>query len=370
MKTKQLLLLFLLFINLFLFSQDQNDMFYSRYEGVVDSNIQVTANIVRLKSNLTGNYNYYKPASEINGGYIDNIALTGTVSDNEYSLKEYGNDDLILKGSIDKSLLSGSWYSENSGMISINVSEYYPLGSIPFDVYYLHSEDKLIKDKSDSPVAEIELTLIYPLLNNSGNGSIDSVRQYIAIGFFGNNFYDDSPDSMLTHFENEYYNNYISQNASRYESGASFNWQKIVTTSVINNSDFLLCIEFLKYAYSGGAHGMTNISYQNIDLNNGNSLAYNDVFIDDTTGLLSELLTKQLYIDKEIPLDISLTKAGYFVDSIGPNHNIFINNAGIGFLYNSYEIAPYSFGQTSVFLNYEKIMHLLKKGTPVYKMIK
>lgn len=372
MKTKQLVL-FLFLISGFVLSaqtQPENQIYYSRYEGTVDSNIQITANIVRLKENLSGNYSYYHPGVENNNEHSSIFSIVGEIADNEYNFKKYGNNDLLLTGYMNQKSFEGKWYYDNSNDILFNIPENYPLGSMQFDVHYLHSEDQLIKNQKDSPVAEMELTLIYPFLKSNETKEIDSVCHHIAESFFGSDFFDISPDSMLTHFENEYYQNYVDQNADRYDSGASFNWQKIVSMSVINNSDYLLCLEFLKYAYAGGAHGMTNISYQNIDLTSGISLIYNDVFTNDTTGTLSKILTNKLYSDKKIPEDITLKEAGYFVDSIEPNHNIYINNTGIGFMYNSYEIAPYSFGQTSVFLEYDKIKHLIKKESPVFKLIK
>ncbi len=372
MKIRLLIIISILISNVNLFGQTKksDDIFYSRYEGIVDSNFNVTANVVRLKDNISGNYNYHFTSIEESNSYSKSIYLTGETNKNEYQFKEFGKNDTVLAGSIDKEKIEGYWYYEPNYDIPFNIIESYPSGSMPFDVHYLHSEDRLIVDMDESPVAEIELTLIYPMANVDNNVVVDLVCQNIAEGFFGSNFYEYNPDSMLTKFENEYYKNYLDQNVDRYDSGASFNWQKIVSMSVINNSNYVVCLEFLKYAYSGGAHGMTNISYYNIDLNSGKPMEYANIFIDDTTGLLSTILTQQLYDDKQIPEDISLTKAGYFVESLEPNHNIYINNTGIGFMYNSYEIAPYSFGQTSIFLSYDKVKHLLKKDSPVYNLMK
>jgi len=353
MKTRILLITTITLINLFLIAQNSKNNSYGRYEGTADSNIHVTANIVKLDGNLTGNYNYHNPGNGDNESYSNSIPFTGDLTDQNFSLNSYGNNDILLSGIMDQGTLNGDWYYQNDNVIPFEVSEQYPEGSIPFVVYYLHSEDRLLKDNTDSPVAEIELTLIYPI-NSETNTAVDSVCYHIANGFFGNGFFHNIPDSMLTRFENEYYNNYSQQNLERYDNGASFNWQKVVSMSVINNSDYLLCVEFIKYAFTGGAHGMTNIAYQNINLKDGNELTYNDIFNKDSKILLSELLTEQLYTDKQIPTDITLKKAGYFVESIEPNYNIYINNTGIGFLYNSYEIAPTPMVRLLFFLNMTK----------------
>ncbi|HJN05593.1 MAG TPA: DUF3298 domain-containing protein, partial [Bacteroidales bacterium] len=230
---------------------------------------------------------------------------------------------------------------------------------------YLHSEGKLVPDNNNSPIAEIELTLIFPLDEYFQSGIVDSVKQIIAHSFFGDNFYEKNPDSMLTNFETEYFTNYKEQNEDWHSKGASFSWQKNVNMSVAFNSNYLVCLEYLKYAYSGGAHGMSNIAYDIINLNNGTLLAYKDIFQEDTEDSLTSILTHKLRKDYKIPDDIPLKKAGFFVDEIVPNHNIYINGNGIGFVYNSYEIAPYSSGQTNIFLEFDNVVGLLKKDTPV-----
>ncbi len=361
-----------LLISMTLMSQVDNnkEVYYGRYEGVVDSTIQITANIVRLFDNVSGNY-YYTEIDDSGARVAGNsFQVQGEVSDNIAELKEYGNNGNIISGLISKESFVGTWKTPGNNQIEIDISESYPEGTIPFDVHYLHSEDLLDRNLENSPVAEIELTLIYPVANNEKDIITDSICRIITNSFFGTNFQPANADSMLTDFENEYYVNYRDQNADRLDNGASFSWQKIVSMSVYHNSDFVLCIEYLKYAYSGGAHGMTNISYDNINLKDGNQFAYEDVFLEGTKDSLTKLLTQKLYEDKKIPSNMSLKEAGYFVKSIAPNHNFFINNNGIGFLYNSYEIAPYSYGQTRIFLKFNQIERLLVPDSPIYKLNK
>ena len=113
---------------------------------------------------------------------------------------------------------------------------------------------------------------------------------------------------------------------------------------------------------------MTNISYDIIYLDDGQLLTYSTVFDEGTDDTLAVVLTKQLRSDYSIPEEISLKEAGFFVDKVNPNRNIYVNGSGVGFLYNSYEIAPYSQGATNIFLRWSQIRDLVRKGTPVYKM--
>jgi uncharacterized protein DUF3298/peptidoglycan-N-acetylmuramic acid deacetylase PdaC-like protein len=368
MNSKGIMVYILILTTLKLMSQ--NDVYYGRYEGVVDSSFQVTANIVRLFDNLSGYYYYKQINNEVDPIAGNSFSIQGKVNNNIAEFKEFGNDGNVIVGVLSKESFNGTWTAPGNNLVDLIIEENYPEGTIPFDVHYLHSEDILDPDNLKSPVAEIELTLIYPIVNINYNGIVDSVSMIITTGFFGNNFINTNPDSMLTNFEEEYYTNYKDQNADRIDNGASFSWQKIVNMSVLHNSNYLLCVEYLKYAYSGGAHGMTNIAYDNIDLENGKLLVYEDIFGNDTRDSISVLLTKQLYIDKKIPADLSLKDAGFFVESIIPNHNFYLNNNGVGFLYNSYEIAPYSFGQTRVFLSFDKIKKFISNDSPYYRFHK
>lgn len=342
-----------------------NNMFYSRFEGVIGANIQVTANIVKLFNNLSGNYQYRFVDENNEMHFGKTIHLNGDVNNGNASLKELGQDSYTFTGILNERSFSGTWNAPHDKQLEFVLNEHYPNGALPFDIFYLHSEDRLIPEDADSPIAEIELTLIFPEDKYFRAGIVDSVKHIVANSFFGDGFYENIPDSMLAHFETEYFTNYKNQNADWFDKGASFNWQKIVNMSVVFNSNYLVCFEYLKYAYSGGSHGMTNIAYDIINLDNGSILTCDNIFEEGTKDTLTGILTRKLRKDYGIPDDVPLKKAGFFVEAVEPNHNIYINGNGIGFLYNSYEIAPYANGQTNIFLEFNKIKGLLKKGTPV-----
>lgn len=343
-------------------SSDLSQLYYGRYQGTADSSINMVANILRFDDKVSGNINYYDNKS-------NSLSIVGNIESDRASIKEFGKKTEILDVSINQNTINGSW-NYNSNWLPISLTESYPKGSIPFDVFYLHSDQELVENDEDSPSAEIELTLIYPYVNKNEDSIIKAVCKEIQKDFFGKEYDAELPDSMLINYENEYYTSYRKQNFERYEQGQSFNWQKVVNMSIINNSEYVLCTEILTYVYSGGAHGMTNISYENIDLRNGSNISLDDIFKIDVVNELSTLLTKQLYVDKSLPIDKKLTDLGYFVDTVSPNTNIIINNMGIGFLYNSYEIAPYSFGQTKIFLKYSDIIDILNEESIVFSLAK
>jgi hypothetical protein len=369
MKKSFIAILLLSFSFLLTAQQKQGNLSYHRYEGLIGDNISITANMIRLNQKLNGNYQY-RFVEEGNDMYFGKtIDLEGDIDkNNNVRLREYGRDNYSFNGKKNKGEIRGTWQGPFDKKLPFELKEYYPNGSMSFDVHYLHSEGKLVNNDNESPLAEIELTLIYPTGKYVNPSVSDSVKKWIVQSFFGVGFAIQKPDTMLIHFEEEYLENYKKQNKEWYSAGKSFNWEKIINMSVVYNSNYMLCLEYLLYGYTGGAHGMTNISYDIINLDDGKLLTYEDVFDESVEGDLSRLLTKQLRKDYQIPADVPLKEAGFFVDQVEPNHNIYVNGNGVGFLFNSYEIAPYSRGATHIFLPWDLLQGKVKKGTPVYQM--
>ncbi len=342
-------------------------------EGNIGDDIEVKANFIRLFDKFEGNYQYRFKENNATTFYGKMLEMEGRLLKNDsLYLKEYGADDYSFKGIWGGDSFKGRWRipDEDNEYMDVLLKEYYPAGSLPFDVFYLSSEEKLIENKKNGPVATLELTLVYPKNNFLQPNILDSVKHIINTSFFGDKFLQTSPEKMITGFEKEYYNKYKNSNLDLYDetSGASFNWSSSNSMSVLYNSDYMICLEYQKYAYTGGAHGMTNISYDIINLNNGKVLTYSDIFIDSSDSLLTSLLTQKMVAKYKTKNEATLKQVGFFVDEIKPNRNIYITGNGIGFKYAAYEIAPYAYGLPEVFLNFTEIKDIIKPGTPVYRL--
>ena len=65
-----------------------------------------------------------------------------------------------------------------------------------------------------------------------------------------------------------------------------------------------------------------------------------------------------------------LENIGFFsVEEIFPNGNFLVDEDGITYTFNEYEIAAYVVRETNVFLPYAEILYLLKKDSPIAKLI-
>ena len=121
-------------------------------------------------------------------------------------------------------------------------------------------------------------------------------------------------------------------------------YQLINDVSVPFIADEFASIQQKQMTYAGGAHPDTEILYFTLDLKSGKLLnTYN--WIQDTNIVKVELLKvlkKQVNMDEAMDLE----DYGFFISDrdFFLTNNILIEKDSISFAYNSYELAPYSFG--------------------------
>lgn len=123
----------------------------------------------------------------------------------------------------------------------------------------------------------------------------------------------------------------------------------------------ILSYSYERYAYMGGETGNSNRYFYNFDLSNGHIITEKDLFIDNYQSSLTELIKQRIVEDNiEIESVADLHEFDFWEDKIKPNGNFYIAEDGLVYVYNSFEIAPYSTGQTEVTLPYNRLKVLMK----------
>ena len=130
-----------------------------------------------------------------------------------------------------------------------------------------------------------------------------------------------------------------------------------------------------RYVYMGGAHGLSNRTYFNFNLETGNLITEKDIFTDNSRGAISDLIkvriieeSKETYETGTPPIR-DLDDTDFWTDSIKPNGNFYITDESINYVFNPYEIAPYYIGQTEVTLPFERIKKFLKPQNPIAYLV-
>lgn len=132
-----------------------------------------------------------------------------------------------------------------------------------------------------------------------------------------------------------------------------------IESAITFPSDTLFQYEVNSYCYYGGAHGMSADLVYLFSLRDGRPLGLEDFYSPEQYDGLDQTIRERLASDFGVTVD-SLPTAGFFsVEGIVHNENFRIAGDSVTFVYNQYDIAPYSMGIIEVTVPY------VRSETPV-----
>lgn len=205
--------------------------------------------------------------------------------------------------------------------------------------------------------AKIKIT--FPFFKNPNYYSIsDSINSVIQNYLLLPNF-EQKPQNLqekMDLFLREYKE--VAKEIEDYQIG----WFSEMNVEVIRNDARFIVIKFSEINFTGGAHPNSFIKFINFDTESGRIIRKKDIFTEneELVKIGEEKFRTYYNIPKEQTLlefnDFFLDDGKFFL-----NDNFAVLDSGLIFLYNNYEIAPYSYGQTELFLPYSQISKFLKK---------
>lgn len=340
--------------------------------GTLDTTMQLTVDLFSHNGDINGYYYYYfpEPGNEHIMHYGKTIPVKGTITGSTIILNEFSEQGSSFNGFIDsENKISGNWIrKEHEESIPFFIQEDYSLGSLPFKYYSQTYQENLDIETSVpnyKPAAKINLVLLYPDLQK-GNPLKDTLDHFITQFFINKTESISSPKTLLDAISSEFFNSYFTatEGIEDISSSASLNWEKKVNMDIRHNENHIISIKFEKYAYTGGAHGISMTEYAVCDLVKNKKLNLNDIFKENAKFEVDNILDAKLRNLNGLNGEESLREAGFFVDKMEWSDNFFINSQGIGFFYNVYEIAPYASGTTELFVPFKEIIALLKPNHP------
>jgi hypothetical protein len=126
----------------------------------------------------------------------------------------------------------------------------------------------------------------------------------------------------------------------------------------VHTTGKLLSFSLNHYEYTGGAHGLTNVSYYNIaNLKKGKILELSDLFQPgyDYRGILSMLIRQQIAEREQ-----QQGSLGFWYNGIAANQPFSFQNGELVIHFGQYEIAPYAAGMPSFVIPKHRYSNLLK----------
>lgn len=260
-------------------------------------------------------------------------------------------------------LFTGVWTS------CINRDRSAKSSQIIFDSIVVDRQIALLQ-RSDStlPFADVKVAFTYPTKFRDKE-SLLRIQQIFQGTFFGDLQYDSlQPAEAVDQYLEAYTQRYRALSNTYYDDKIRLGGETPVwywyymnhSNRIEFQNDSLLSYAVEYSDYEGGAHGSYRITYVNIDLNRLVTLSEEDLFVPDYYKPLTDKIVRGLMTSYGVTEPDSLLMQGFFtIEDIIPNNNFWLNNEGIHYAYNQYEIAPYSMGVIHVTVPFDDLKEII-----------
>lgn len=248
---------------------------------------------------------------------------------------------------------------------------------IRFDSIQVEKTYYLLEDP-DNPNCNLQLNFTFPSQFHD-KALLRKLQDHFVFAYFGESYKGLTPEEAAARYTEDYLAAYKELETDfkkelEWEDdlpvGAWFSYYEMLSDEITYNRNGLLSYTVYFENYTGGAHGAHSYTNHVLNLNTGNALTEEDIFVDDYLYKLAPVLVDHIAAQNKVENAKELENIGFFsVEEIAPNGNFKIDDAGIIYTFNEYEIAAYVVGATHVFLPYDEIRYLLRPDSPIASLI-
>lgn len=231
-----------------------------------------------------------------------------------------------------------------------------------------------LQDESNSPACKVTIDYSYLAESNDADTIAQRINETALAYSLGKEYARMAPAVAVDSFKNDYISNYRKDVSELYEEDIKngtakedlpswFNYEYSLTTKFSDGKEGILNFTCWKFEYTGGAHPNEWGKWLNFDTANGKLLKLQDVFIAGSEAPISQLLLKELITemagrleDENIKSLKDLQNAGILnLTNMYVSENFLLEKEQVSFLYNKYDIAPYSAGAITLSLPYSEV---------------
>lgn len=247
----------------------------------------------------------------------------------------------------------------------------------PYKHIFKEEEAHLTEDAS-SPFCDFSVDYTY--LDEEGDSIATLINRTIQGEFLGNDYASLTPEEAVDSFMNVYIRDYRKETGELYqvdrakgtsdeEIPAWYNQTYSLVTFIEEGHGGIINVSANVFVDTGGAHPHQWSQWLNFDFESGKLLTKDDVFLasakaDIERMLLDHLMLMQaeIYPDESLKTLEDLQQKGFLqMTNMYIPDNFLLYKEGVSFLFNRYDIAPYSAGEIVIEIPYEEIGYCLKQ---------
>lgn len=232
-------------------------------------------------------------------------------------------------------------------------------------------------DNPENPNCDLEIKFVYPQ-KYEDKEVLKNLQRVFVSSYFGENYEQLSPEEAVRKYTDDYLaaykdleEDYKAEVAKSDETpvGSWFSYYEMSSDDIVFNQSDIISYTVSFENYTGGAHGAHSYNNHVINLKTGKPITEEEIFVDNYQDNLAQILVDQIAKQNDLSDAKELENIGFFsVDEIFPNGNFLVDETGITYSFNEYEIAAYVVGATNVHLPYKEIRYLLREDSPIYQL--
>ena len=247
---------------------------------------------------------------------------------------------------------------------------------IQFDSIQVDKTYHLLENP-DNPNCNLQLSFTFPS-HFSNKEILKKVQDHFVLSYFGESYKDLTPEEAVARYSDDYLATYkeleteFKKELERKDDlpvGAWFSYYEMSSDEITYNRNGLVSYTVYFENYTGGAHGAHAYNHFVLDATTGERIHEEDIYGEGYQDLLAEILVHAITRDNDLSDPKELENIGFFsVDEIYPNNNFYVDDSGITYTFNEYEVAAYVVGPVHVHLSFDEVHVLLKPDTPIAKL--
>ena len=222
-----------------------------------------------------------------------------------------------------------------------------------YDSVVVYSKNVIKANGNASDTTKASVT--FPVFKNEAlnNAIRRRVTDYISEGEPTINYAD-----MANSFVNGY-DDYVKENK-----GTTEYWFLMVDIGVLYQNPNYIALQYMNSDFSGGAHPNTSLYFINYNPKTNHTLTLDSLIDNNKKPKLVSLAEKIFREDEKLTPTQPLEGKYFFADGkfVLPD-NFYVNEKGLVFVYNQYEIKAYVYGTTEITIPFSLLKGIAKPNT-------
>lgn len=230
-----------------------------------------------------------------------------------------------------------------------------------------------LNDNPSQPSCTLDLKYIVPITYSNNEVLVKLQKELNALVFDDERYSNYTPTDAAEHYLIDYIENYKGQaffrdiNEDIIDGGEEYpSFNKALRTEILFNQAKLISYQVFSEDTKSVGESFRNFRNIVLDLNTGNVLTEDDIFLNQYQNVLSPILKTKIMVQKNIKKSEDLIDLGYWgIDDIVPNSNFYVDEKGITYIFNEGEHSARAIKEIRVFIPYGEIDNILKEDSPI-----